>query len=107
MTVSALGAVAVLGALRSANDAGDRIRDEEAACWVAERRLVALLTAPGETLSPARGMEGKFAWEEQVQATQVSGLLRVRVSVTWQFRGRPMVFELVSMRRAQRSGRQR
>jgi len=107
MTVTGIGAIAVLGALRSANDAADRVRDEEAARLLAERHLVAMLAAPPEKLGPARGVEGKFVWEEQVRATKVSGMARVQVIVSWRSRGRPRVFELLSMRETQGSGRGR
>ncbi len=98
MTVSAVGAMAVLGALRTANDAAGRVRDEEAARLLAERHLVAMLAAPADGLRSGRGVEGKFAWEEKVQAAKVSGMAHVRVSVTWRWRERPLAFELASMR---------
>jgi len=98
MTVAAIGMVAVFEALRMANDAADRIRDEEAALLLAERHMVALLARPAPRLQPAHGVEGRYTWEEKVQGGKVPDIARIAVKVSWSFRGRPLSFELASMR---------
>ena len=82
MTVSAVGMVAVLGALRVANDATDRVSGTRtAAATLAERHMVGLLAAGPDEMNPTHGEEGKFSWEEKVQASKVAGMASIRVVV--------------------------
>jgi len=81
-----------------ANDVTSRPPDDVEALLLAERHMVSLLVRPAGDLQPARGAEGKFKWEEKVQATRVPGVARIIVTVRWRSRGQPGSFELVSLR---------
>jgi hypothetical protein len=76
----------------------NRTPDEVEALLLAERHMVSLLVRPEGDLHPTRGAEGKFKWEEKVQATRVPGVTRIVVAIRWRSRGRPASFELVSLR---------
>jgi hypothetical protein len=81
-----------------ANDVTNRTPDEVDALLLAERHMVSLLVRPAGDLHPSCGAEGKFQWEEKVQATRVPGVTRIVVIVRWRSHGRPASFELVSLR---------
>ncbi len=98
MSVTAIGLMAVFGALRTANDAAGRIRDEEAAQLLAERRLTALLAEPLEQMGTRKGSESKFDWEEKVRSSRQPKVGEIVVTVRWLHQGRPFAFELVSLR---------
>jgi type II secretion system protein I len=98
MTVTAVGMTAVFGALRTAGDAAGRLREQEAAERLAESHMVSLLARSARDLQPADGVEGKYTWAEKVESVSVPDVARLVVTVEWQSRGRPLRFELVSMR---------
>lgn len=98
MTVTGIGLLAVFEALRMANDAAGRIRDEEAAQLLAERRMTALLTGSLEQMGTRKGSEGKFDWEEKVRSSRQPNIAEIVVAVRWRHRGRPFAFELASLR---------
>jgi hypothetical protein len=83
-----------------AKGATNRTPDDVGALLLAERHMVSLLVRPAGDLHPARGAEGKYKWEEKVQATRVPGVARIIVTIRWRSRGRSMSFELVSLREA-------
>lgn len=98
MVIMGVGMLGVFGALRMANDATDRVRQESEARLLAERHMVSLLTRSANELQPAQGKEGRFSWEEKVQSAAVNGLGRLIVVVSWESRGQPAEFELISFR---------
>ena len=98
MTVMAIGMMAVFGTLWMTNDVIDQSRDEAEARLLAERHMVSLLVRPAGDLNSACGTEGRFNWEEKVQATKVPNVARIIVTVRWRSCGRPASFELVSLR---------
>ena len=100
LTITGVSLVAVIGALRIASDASDRMRDAHRARLLAERRMVALLQSEHSPAGDAHGIEGKFAWEQKVLRGRVAGVAELRVTVHWAQRGRPRTFELASLKRS-------
>jgi len=98
LTITGVSVVAVIGALRIASDATDRMRDGHRARLLAERRMVALLQSEHSPAGGAHGIEGKFAWEEKVLSGPVRGVTEVRVTIRWSHQGRPRTFELASLK---------
>jgi hypothetical protein len=98
LTVSGMGLLTILGALKIANDAAGRLRDEEAAQLLAEEHMTQLLAEPLKTMGPRQGEEGKFSWEESVQPGRHPNIAEIVTSVRWKHHGRPMEFVLVSLR---------
>lgn len=98
LTVTGVGIVAVFGALNAANEAADRIRNEEYAQLLSERLITTLLAEPLKQMGTKQGSEGKYSWEEQVRPSQQPDIAEIIVTVRWQHRGRPFEFSLASLR---------
>lgn len=98
LTITGVSVVAVIGALRIASDATDRMRDAHRARLLAERHMVALLQSEHPPASDAHGIEGKFAWEQKVLRGPVRNVTEVRVTVRWAHQGQPRTFELASLK---------
>ncbi len=104
LAITGASLIAVIGALRIASEATDRMRDAHHARLLAERRMVDLLQNESTSLGDSHGIEGKFVWTQQVQSSRVEGVAEVSVVVQWSHQGRPQTFELASLRRIQRPG---
>ncbi len=100
LSVTGVGILAIFGALTAANEAVDRIRNEENAQRIAEARITSLLGNPIERLGTQKGEEGKYKWVESIIGSQDPNIFEVSVKVKWSHRGRPFEFELVSLKKA-------
>jgi len=98
LTIMGVGTLAVIGAIRLAADATDRLREECLARQVAEAHMVRLLQRPGRPPRGAHGVAGRFMWEEKVRPGRVPGTAELIVTVRWYHEGRMRTFELVSIK---------
>jgi general secretion pathway protein I len=86
LVIVAFGMGAVLAALTSAADATARLRDKSLAEWIALNQISSVrlaLTAPqeGQSAEDADYAGRKWRWRQQIEKTDVPGLLRITVNV--------------------------
>ncbi len=86
LAIVAIGMAALLAALSSSADSASYQRDKTFAEWVAlnrieEVRLASKRPSKGESKGEVEMAGQKWRWAEEVQETEVKGILRVDVSV--------------------------
>lgn len=98
MTVLGVGLVGVFGTLQVVNSLAGQIREQEAAQLLAEQHMTSLLAGPIDVMGSKDGQEGLFKWVESIRPGKNRDIAEVVVTVAWLHQGRPLTFQLVSLK---------
>lgn len=86
LVIVALGAAAVMSALRSATTATERLRERSVAEWVAANRIVETRLEPafpalGKSEGIARLADRDWQWRQEIRQTAIEGVVQIIVEV--------------------------